>query len=63
MTVTLALCLAFIVPVVLSVLFIAFEWWCSRGVASEEERTRHRLRDHHGFDPDRGCSDERGQRR
>jgi len=45
--------LAFVVPLILSFLFIALEVWGSRGVASEEERTNHRLRDHHGFDPDR----------
>lgn len=43
------LCLAFIVPVVLIAIAIAFELWCTRGTSSEEDRTRHRLQEHHGL--------------
>ncbi len=36
------------------VTLFGFEFWASRGTASEEEITLHRLREHHGFDPERG---------
>lgn len=31
--------------------FVVVAWWRSRGTASDEEITQHRLRDHHHFDP------------
>ncbi len=36
------------------VALFGFEFWASRGTASEEEITLHRLREYHGFDPERG---------
>lgn len=41
-------------------LWLAGQWWGSRGVASEDERTLHRLREHHGFDPKVGQPTKRG---
>jgi len=44
--------LVFGVPIGLVVCAVACEWWASRGTSSEEDRTAHRLKDHHGFDPE-----------
>ena len=40
------------VLIAVPILWLVFAWWCSRGMADQDEITRHRLKDHHGFDPE-----------